>query len=134
MTKDIIQSTTDQYINHGFQWSAFWLNAVNPKPEWLQRPLRRRKDTFKSQWELKVKQTKLIEVQQNASNQVVLGFSFVFDWLREWCTFCGPITEWSKAKIKQSWIIFNTQLKIAKVHAVLKAFIFSYWPDIKPFH
>ena len=36
MTKDIIQSTTDQYINHGFQWSAFWLNAVNPKPEWLQ--------------------------------------------------------------------------------------------------
>ena len=57
------------------------------------RPIRRRKDTFKSQWELKVKQTKLIEVQQNASNQVVLGFSFVFDWLREW---------WTNHRVKQS--------------------------------
>ena len=42
------------------------------------------------------------------------GFSFAYDWLREWREFSEPITERRKAVPKQSWQIFlDTQLKIA---------------------
>ena len=39
-------------------------------------------------------------------------FIFTSDWLREWCTFSGLITEQSKEDTKQSHITFNTQLKL----------------------
>ena len=35
--------------------------------------------------------------RENAGDQVVIGFSFESDWLKEWCEFSGPITERSKA-------------------------------------
>lgn len=50
---------------------------------------------------------------RNAGDQVVIGFSFAFDWLREWREFPGPIKEESRAKPMQSRISFETQLKIA---------------------
>ena len=55
----------------------------------------------------------LLEARENASDRMEIGFSFVFDWLRLWHRFSGPITEQSKAKPKQSRITFETQLKIA---------------------
>ena len=61
----------------------------------------KKENTFKNQWELKVKTTKLPEVQENAEDQVVIDFCFASDWLREWCEFSGPITEGSKVKTKQ---------------------------------
>ena len=44
----------------------------------------------------------------------MIGFSLAYDWLREWHKFLGTITECSKAETKQSWISFNTPLKIAQ--------------------
>ena len=55
----------------------------------------------------------LLEARENASDRMEIGFSCVFDWLRLWYRFSGPITEQSKAKPKQSRITFETQLKIA---------------------
>ena len=66
-----------------------------------------------SQWELRVETANLLKARENASDQVVFGFSFTFDWLRLWREFSGPITQRSKAKPKQYNITFDTQLETA---------------------
>lgn len=43
----------------------------------------RKMPLFKSQWELKVKATKLRKARENASNQVVIGFTFASDWFEK---------------------------------------------------
>ena len=48
-------------------------------------------------------------------------FKFTSDWLRGWREFSRPIKQHSKAKPIQSWITFNTQLKIALTGK-------KYWP------
>ena len=35
----------------------------------------------------------------------MIGFSFEFDWLKEWCEFSRPITEQNKAKTKRQWLL-----------------------------
>ena len=50
------------------------LSVVTPKPNQSQRPTRRKENTFKSQWQLKVKPTKLTKARENAGDQVVNGF------------------------------------------------------------
>ena len=37
------------------------------------------------------KTSKLPKARENADDQVVTGFNFASDWLREWCEFSGPI-------------------------------------------
>ena len=54
------------------------------------------------------------EAWENAGNRHTIYFSFESDWLKRWREFSGPVTWRSKAKIKQSWIAFNTRLKIAQ--------------------
>ena len=44
----------------------------------------------------------LLEARENASEQMGIGFSFVFDWLRWWRQVSGPITERSEVKKNQS--------------------------------
>ena len=66
-----------------------------------------------SQWELRLETVNLLKARENASDQVVFGFSFTFDWLRLWREFSGPITQRSKAKPKQYNITFDTQLETA---------------------
>ena len=66
----------------------------------------------RSQRELEVKTSKLLEARENASNQVALDWSFESDWLRKWREFSGPITKRSKAKTKQSRITLDIHLKI----------------------
>ena len=66
-----------------------------------------------SQWELRVETANLLKARENASDQVVFGFSLPFDWLRLWREFSGPITQRSKAKPKQYNITFDTQLETA---------------------
>ena len=66
-----------------------------------------------SQWELRVETANFLKARENASNQVVFGFSFTFDWLRLWREFSGPLTQRSKAKPKQYNITFDTQLETA---------------------
>ena len=52
--------------------------------------------TFQSHTTSK-KKTKHPETRENAGEQVVIGFSFESDWLKEWCNFSGPVKERSKA-------------------------------------
>ena len=66
-----------------------------------------------SQLELKVKTSKLPEARENVGDQPMVGFSFASDWLRGWRKFSGPITDRSKVQPVQSWITFDTCLKIA---------------------
>ena len=66
-----------------------------------------------SEWELRVETANFLRARENASNQVVFGFSFTFDWLRLWREFSGPLTQRSKAKPKQYNITFDTQLETA---------------------
>ena len=47
------------------------------------------------------KTTKHPETWENVGDQVVIGFSFESDWLKEWYEFSGPITERSKALTKR---------------------------------
>ena len=46
-------------------------------------------------------------------------FSFASDWLNDGTSFFRPITEQSWVKPMQSWITFDTPLKIYKTHASL---------------
>mgnify|MGYP006963818487 FL=1 len=39
--------------------------------------------TLKSRRELKTETSKLLKARENAGDQVVVGFSFVSDWLRD---------------------------------------------------
>ena len=42
----------------------------------------------------KIKTTKLPKARENAGDQLVIGFSFAADWLKERCReLYGPITE-----------------------------------------
>ena len=72
--------------------------------------IRRKENTFKGPWELKVKPTKLPKGRENAGDQVVIGLSFASDWLREKREFSRPITDQiiEEKKKKQSWITFDT--------------------------
>lgn len=60
-----------------------------------------------------MKTSKLPKAQENAGEQVMIGFSFTCDWLTEWRELSGPITGRSEAKTKQFWTTFDTRLKIA---------------------
>ena len=76
-----------------------------------------------------MKTTKLPKVQKMLATNGVIGFSLASDWLRKWCKFCRSIlTEGIKAKPKQFWITFDTQLKIALFR--FNAFFFLQYIDI----
>ena len=57
------------------------------------------------------KTSRIPKARENMGDQVVIGFDFASDWLREWCEFSGPIIGRTKARTKQSRISFETQLK-----------------------
>ena len=59
------------------------MSVVKLKPKLSLRPIRKKENTQKSQWQLKVKTTKLPEGRENTRGQVVIGFSFASDWLRK---------------------------------------------------
>ena len=64
-------------------------------------PIRRLENTFKNQRELKVKPRKLPKARENTGDQVVIGFSFVSDWLREYMArvlWTNHRAEWGKSK------------------------------------
>lgn len=46
------------------------------------------------------KNIELPKARESVGDQVVIGFSFAFDWLRDWHEFSGPITK-KKDKKKQ---------------------------------
>ena len=129
--------------NKGFSWNLFtfsltWLEMISnlfsftlmiiecfliecreTKPKFRRKGCGYREYIFKSQWELKVKKTKLSIGRENAGDQVMIGFSFASDWLSEWWSFSGPITEHCyQVKPKQSLVAFDTRLKTAVLVAL----------------
>lgn len=51
--------------------------------------------------------------RENTSYQVVISFSFVFDWSRGWRGFSEPIKEGSKVKPEQSRMYTRHSIKSA---------------------
>ena len=60
--------------------------------------------------------SQLPKARENVGDQIVVGFTFASDWLIEWREFSGPITEQSKAKLMQSRITFDAQVKTSLVN------------------
>ena len=61
--------------------------------------------------------SQLHEAQENLRKQVTIGFTWDWfwssDWLRKWREFFKPMTERTNAKLKQTQITFDAQVKIA---------------------
>ena len=60
------------------------MQRIKPWPKLSQWPIRGKENTFKNQWQLKQKPSKLRKARENAGDQVVIGVSFAFNWLRLW--------------------------------------------------
>ena len=58
-------------------------------------------------------QSKKSNVRENAGDQVVIGCSFVSDWLKEWREFSGQSQSEVKQKPKQSRLTFDAQFQIS---------------------
>ena len=93
-TKNYCYSSKDSVIKLTLFYSNFLLFYKTEKKS--QRAIKRKENTLKSPWELRVKISKPSKARENAGDQVVISVSFAFDWLREWREFSGPITEQSK--------------------------------------
>ena len=76
------------------------MGVVKPKQNESQRPIKEMVKMTRSQRELRT--VKMSEARENASDQVVIGFSEEFDWLRKWHVFSRPITAQSRLKKNQS--------------------------------
>ena len=88
-------------FTHGYKTlycpkSAFQLSVLQPNPKWSQLPT----------IELRVETANLLEARENASDQVVFGFSFTFDWWLKGKTSKEPealeIYEWPNSNTR-SW-------------------------------
>ena len=66
------------------------------KTKFITKANRRKESALKSQWELRIKPTKLPKARENAGEQVVIGFNFESDWLREWREFLDQ--SWSEVQ------------------------------------
>lgn len=75
-----------------------------------QKPIKGNEKITRSQWERRLKISKLPEAMENVSDQVTIGFRFDSDWLLGWREFPGPITE--RCKPKQPRNIFDSQVEI----------------------
>ena len=64
----------------------------------------------------KMKTTKLRKARENAGDQVVIGFSFAADWLKEMCKLFGPITErhWIENWPTEFGYLINNEILIIK--------------------
>ena len=122
----ITQSESDIWITSPaiyhdciYRWcyrNACRLSVVKSKLKLMQRPIRRKENILRNQWELKQKPSKLPKARENAGDQIVIGATFASDWLRSWSGFSGRITERSKTRPMLSWTTFNTQFYIGCVH------------------
>ena len=93
--------------------------------------------------ELKVKTAKSPKTRENAGDQVVIGFSFASDWLRDWRESSGPMTERSKTKHGLFRISFDTHFKkvisvkgiflwnraMVKIEGVWQCFSYLFFPN-----
>ena len=87
-------------------WSAFWLSVVKPK----RIESSHNGQTEERRMSTESKTYQLPKSWENTSDQAMIGFTFVSDWLRKCWKVSGPITEGKKKPLR---ITCNTQLKIA---------------------
>ena len=62
--------------------AVFFSYCPKLKTKLTQLPIRTKVNIIINQWELKVKAGNVPEVRENASDQVMIGFSFASDWSR----------------------------------------------------
>ena len=85
----LTRSLAAKCISQGLYWK-FWKTEFDLRlGKYHKQPMRTPSKT-----------TKLPKAWLNASEQVLIGFSFASDWLRQWREFSRPITELSKSKTK----------------------------------
>ena len=110
------------FIFAGFNWfrkfippESFSIESCKTNIKVITMTNRKRGNTHANQLEFRVKPSKLPKVWENVGDWVVIGFYryLVSDWLREWPKCSGLITQWNKAKLLQSCITLDTQLKMA---------------------
>ena len=77
-----------------------------------QRPIISQENITRSQSELTVKTSKLLEAQERQVSKLRLVFRFASDWLKQWREFFGPIEKQSEDKPIQYWIIFALVLPL----------------------
>ena len=111
-------------------YSAFRLNVEEPVPKLSQQPIRAKENVTRSQWELRVKTSKLPKARENAGDQVLIVFIFfASNWLRGCHEFSGPITGRSKAKPLQfdidSWKLLYRLLQIRTLEVTVLLQCFS---------
>ena len=97
------------------------MSVENPKPKVY---------IIISQWELKIclKKVNLSKTRENVGDQVMIGFSFVSDWLRGYLKFCRPTTDRIDVKPKQSCITFDTRFNEKQTNIIIfqtRGFLFS---------
>ena len=99
------------FVAVGDYWlvERFRLSVVNTKPELSQDPIRRWENNCKNRWKLEVN-SKRSKARENAGDQVVIGFGFAPDWLREWRKFFWTNHRAEKSKTNATRSIFDTQL------------------------
>ena len=86
------------------------MSVVKPKPKLSQRPIKRKENTFTSQWEPKEKTNELPKARENESDRLVIGLSVAFLGLESGASFLDQSQSELKAN-KQSRITFDAQMK-----------------------
>ena len=69
------------------RFRALFDSVVKSKPKLSRQPARRKEKTSRA----------------NPSDKDEVGFSFAYDWLREWWEFSGPITKRSRITLHSQW-------------------------------
>ena len=85
----ILQCFRDQSSiwNQSKKIERFSNKCPKPKTKVIKTAYQKKGNTFKSQWELEAKTTKLSYARENAGDQFLICFSFASDWLRKWGEF-----------------------------------------------
>ena len=108
--RQCITEVTPVYYHHcKYKFSFFDRVTDQMKEKYQEEPIRTQRE----------KKSQLPKARENAGDQVVIGFSFASDWLRNRRKFSESITVRSKAKLK------NTKLPIALFGHYI-TFTFSY--------
>lgn len=84
------------YLKSKVGWHLDILCSMERLSVNCRKPIRRKENSFRSQWEPIVKPTKLLTARENVGDKVVSGFSLASDWLRDGREFSGPITAISR--------------------------------------
>lgn len=97
------------YLKSKVGWHLDILCSMERLSVNYRKPIRRKENSFRSQWEPIVKPTKLLTARENVGDKVVSGFSLASDWLRDGREFSGLITaisrQWLQCCLARSYCL-----------------------------